>query len=100
MVKDQVLKIKLHNFQYKEAVQKSEADLRMVKIFSAKLGQKSKGFDSFLHRICEQIEECCPEGMRFRDMRSYEREAQKCQIMYEGGMGWGEKLWPLKSISG
>ena len=67
----------------------------MVKIFSAQLGQKSKGNDSFFHRICKEIDECSPEGMKLGEFRSFERKNQGCQIEYAGGMGWDEQLWPL-----
>lgn len=87
--------VKTDTFELKRTINKNRADLRIVKIFAAQLGQQSKGINSFFHRICSAIQESSPEGIKFGAMRSFEREFQHCQIEYAGGMGWGDKIWPL-----
>ena len=86
--------VNINTFKYKQEVQKSGADRRMLKIFSAQLGQTSEGLGSFFQKICQHILEFSPEGMRVVEMMKFERNNQKCQI--ECGPGWDDKLWPLE----
>ena len=88
--------VRIDNFELRKEAQDIGADLRMVKIFSAKLGQISKGIDSFFHRICREVLNSSPAGIKFGEMRIFDRSNQQCQIQYEGGMGWDDKLWPLE----
>ena len=82
------------SYQYNKEVQETGADRRTVKIFSAQLGQKSSGLDSFFHRICQHIENSSPRGVKLLDMLQFERDNQKCQITHSPG--WDNQWWPLE----
>ena len=86
--------VKTKTLEYKRGVQKSGADRRMVRIFSAQLGQTSEGLNSFFQRICQEIEASSPRGMKLVDIMNFETSNQKCQI--ECVPGWDDKWWPLE----
>ena len=88
--------VKTGTSDLQKKIQEVGADRRTVNIYSSQLGQKSAGLNSFLFRICEAICDFSPQGIKFSDMRGYETKKQKCQIKYEGGLGWGSRLWPLE----
>ena len=86
--------VQTNTFEYKQGVQKNGADRRMVKIFSAQLGQRAEGLGSFFQRICQEIETSSPRGMKLVDMLNFDRSNQRCEI--ECGPGWDDKWWPLE----
>ena len=88
--------VNTNTFEYKQLVQESGADRRMVKIFSAQLGKVAEGLGSFFQRISRHILDSSPGGLKWGEIRKFETSDQKCQIQYEGGMGWEDKLWPLE----
>eukprot|EP00092_Neocalanus_flemingeri_P075701 GFUD01093827.1.p1 GENE.GFUD01093827.1~~GFUD01093827.1.p1 ORF type:complete len:670 (+),score=186.86 GFUD01093827.1:170-2011(+) len=87
--------VKTNSFGCLKGAQESGADRRTIKIFSAQLGVRSEGLNSFFKRVCEQIEESSPDGMRFEDMETYESKDQPCLIVL-GGPGLANKVWPLE----
>ena len=36
-----------------------------------------------------------PEGLKFAQLRSFEREGQNCSFNFELGYGWEEDVFPL-----
>ena len=72
-----------------------EFDSRLMRIFSSKLGQRAKDFDSFVSRVCREIKTNSPEGLKFAQLRSFEREGQNCSFKFELGYGWEEDVFPL-----
>ena len=87
--------LKINTFNLKMKFEDTGADLRTGKIFSAKLGQQSVDVNYFFCKICQEIDQSCPEGITFGQIRNFERKRQNCKIECEGGMGWDEQLWPL-----
>merc|ERR1711892_1171251 len=92
----QRLYIKTEAFDFKKRMQNCGAHKQIVNIFSAQLGQVSMGINSFFQRICKATRISVFGGIKFREMRSLETDDQGCQILYEGGLDWGSKTWPLE----
>ena len=64
-------------------------------MYAAKLGQLSKDIDSFFHRICQEIDTSSPSGLKFSQMKNFERKSQNCKIEGDLSEDWGEQWWPL-----
>jgi len=88
--------VKLNTPGLLKQIQGVGADIRIVKIFSAQLGQESAGRNSFLYRICKAIGESFHDGIKFSEMKGFQTEDQKCQIDYAGGENWDQRRWPLE----
>ena len=82
-------------YDLQKIIQDLGADRRITRIFSVQLGQNAKGFNSLFYKICEESLNN-NVGVKLGEMKSFETDNQKCQMTYEGGMGWDDKMWPLE----